>query len=223
MEKTLEDAVVTAIGSPDLQEGLAELGEVGLDHIMSDGVLRDVPILGTLLNTVRAAGHVRDALFVRKLARFFQALDKVPFEQRQAFCASLGSTTERRRVGEALLLLLDRLDDMSKPELVARAFRAYMRGEIDRRQFELLASAIDRCHLSHLHTLEQFYSEPDQRVDSGSANIEAYQEFAFIGLARLHVGSNGGGWFSPKMAGGSGTYVQNQLGRLFVEILKRDV
>src|SRR5450759_5011905 len=114
MEQTLEDAVVATIGSPDLQDGLAELGEVGLDHIMSDGVLRDVPILGILLNTVRAAGHVRDALFVRKLARFFQALDKVPFEQRQAFCASLGSTSERRRVGKALLLLLDRLDDMSK-------------------------------------------------------------------------------------------------------------
>ena len=49
---------------------------------------------------------------------------------------------ERRRVGEALLLLLDRLDDMGKPELVARVFRALIRGQVDRPTFQLMGSAI---------------------------------------------------------------------------------
>ena len=61
-------------------------------------------------------------------------------------------------MGEALLLLLDRLDDMQKPELVARFFCALMRGEIDRTTFQQMATAVDRLLIAHLSPLVAFYS-----------------------------------------------------------------
>lgn len=222
MPRQLEDIVVSTIASPDLQDGLADLAEVGLDQLLASGVLRDVPVLGTFVNAVRAAGHVRDALLVRKLARFFAALNKVPLHERERFCHSLGSRADQRRVGEALLLLLDRLDDMAKPEIVARVFRAFIRGEIDRVQFGLMSAAIDRLHVSRMSTLLEFYEKTDTRVACGSVGVEAYQEFSFVGLAQLSIGSNGAGWFDPAMAGGAGAYVQNDLGRLLAGILRRD-
>jgi hypothetical protein len=222
MKTNLESVVVSTIASPDLQDGIADLAEVGLDQLLTDGVLNDVPVVGTLAKAIRTAGRVRDALLVRKLAKFFQALSKVSLDERQAFYTSLGSESDRRRVGEALLLLLERLDDMAKPELVARVFRALIRREIDRAQFDRMASAIDRIHLSRLPTLLQFYAQPDQQFDTGSEDAEAYQELAFVGLVRLSVRISSG-MFDPAMAGGSATYVQNQLGTLLAGILTRDV
>ena len=70
-----------------------------------------------LIGVIRAAGSVRDPLLAKKLGRFLFALQSVPLDERQAFHDSLMDRADRRRVGEALLLLLDRLDDMDKPEL----------------------------------------------------------------------------------------------------------
>jgi len=46
---------------------------------------------------------------------------------RDNFVRKLGSDPKQRKAtGEHLLLLLDRLDDISKAELLARAFAAYV-------------------------------------------------------------------------------------------------
>ena len=160
----VEGQVVELIRSQDLQDGLASLAEAGIDQLLHDGFLRDVPILGSVVGVIRTAGTIRGLLLAKKLGRFLSALQSVPHAERQAFYDSLGDRAERNRVGEALLLLLDRLDDMEKPELIERLFRAVIRSEIDRKTFQLMATAVDRLFMPHLAELVSFYS-------SHSANL----------------------------------------------------
>jgi len=222
MDESIEETVVEIISSTDVQEGVADLAEAGLDQLLQDGFLSDVPVLGTLIRVIRTAGSVRDLLLAKKLGRFLVALQRVPLEERQAFLNSLVTRAERRRVGEALLLLLDRLDDMDKPELVARIFRAFMRGQLDRTTFQLMASAIDRLHLPNLAALIAFYSDQVSLPSGTPSDRDVYQALSFAGLVRVEARGNGGGMFHPSMAGATLSYGRNELGRRFVEIVTGD-
>lgn len=58
------------------------------------------------------------------------------------------------RVGEKLLLIIERLDDMGKPGLIALAFQAYMEELIDFDMFQRLACAIDKSFYPDLMSLK---------------------------------------------------------------------
>lgn len=97
----VEEGVLALIESNDLQDAVGDLAEAGIDQLLKDGFLRDVPILGGVIGVIRAAGSVRDLLLAKKLGRFLLALQSVPLRERQRFHDSLGDGAERRRVGEA--------------------------------------------------------------------------------------------------------------------------
>ena len=66
----LEKSVVKAIADSGGLELAVDAAEVSLDQLLTDGVLRDVPIVGGLVNLYKAGIGVRNYLFVRKVARF---------------------------------------------------------------------------------------------------------------------------------------------------------
>ena len=56
----LEESLVASIRRPDLRDVLADVAEIGLDQLLEEGPLRDIPVLGTLLRLRSAWGGVRD-------------------------------------------------------------------------------------------------------------------------------------------------------------------
>ena len=82
------------------------------------------------------------------------------------------------KVGERVLLLLERMDDMEKADWLARAFKYYMKSTINFDKFSLVSRAIDRCTLSGLEKLNDFNSPTDKHA-------EFSQELASCGLVHL--------------------------------------
>jgi hypothetical protein len=214
-----DTGLIEVIRADGVADAAAELAEAGLDQLMQDGFLRDVPLLGTVLGTFRAFRSIRDLMLAKKLGRFIRGLQAVPQEQRESFCESLTSPEERRRVGETLILILDRLDDMAKPALTAKTFNAYMRGEIEWSKFRLLATAIDRLDMSDLEAVKAFYSEDPTATKPSHEDCQA---FALAGLATITAQGDGGGMFDPMMAGANIVYRPNELGTLFMAVVLGD-
>ncbi|KAA3626806.1 MAG: hypothetical protein DWQ09_14540 [Proteobacteria bacterium] len=61
-----------------------------------------------------------------------------------------------QNVGESIILLLDRMDDISKPKLVARAFKAFSTGAIDSTQLQRINYAIDKLLMVDIEKLVEF-------------------------------------------------------------------
>jgi hypothetical protein len=127
----------------------------------------------------------------------------------------------RRRVGENLLLLLERLNDMDKPFMVAKAFRALLEGRIDLATFQNLSHAIDFVRMSSIPMLIKIYdvdANPHARLLIGPLEPDPdLQHLAYCGLvsvdwSRLSDLDLGG---SSKKLGG---YTKNELGKLFFEV-----
>jgi len=183
--------------------------EVALDSVLTDGVLKELPIVGTVVRLAKAGQSIAEELFLRKLLRFLIELRSVPVEVRAKLLdRHPDGTQEQRDLGENLLLALERLDNVQKPTLLARFFIAYIREEIDYPTFSRLAQALERFNLALTPHLRWFYTREPPVVEVPE---EIEHELSLAGL--LTVGLEGSG----SLGGGAG-YHYSSVGRLFLEI-----
>ncbi len=213
-EKAVEVSTLTGIQDSTLPDVAAELGEIVLDRFMEEGLLKDIPLLGTMVKVASTIRSISNLLFLKKVHRFLTRLDEISQRERITFAAKLDADgQERARVGENLFLLLERLNDMRKPDMLGKACSAYVRGELSFRQMQVLNAAIDRLDIPYLGDLADFYGGPS---DSYAPETEALQHLAYCGLATVFFGSG------AALRGKRGGYQQNEIGKLFVKIIMAD-
>jgi hypothetical protein len=212
-KKELGPALIDTIGKADLTTLVSGVGETILDQFLDSGVLRDIPIFGSLISLTKAGAGIRDALFARKLYDFLKHIHDIPPAQRQEFAARISvDERHRRRVGENLLLLLDKLNDMSKPDMLGRICKAHIEGRIDFETLQRLGNAVERISVYSVPMLQAFYSERSPQPEQSE---EILQELAICGLVSIQ--------FSPLIAGGKGgEFGRNELGKLFIEMALND-
>jgi hypothetical protein len=205
-----------AISSPHFGDLMIDNFEVVLDHVLKDGLLREIPAIGTAINMIRLGIDIRNRLFLQKLLRFCNCLEDIPEEERQQFAGRLRADDElRRRVGENLVLLLDRFDDVEqKPVLLSRIFEAYITGAIDHSIFQKLSAALDRIKVYSLSGLLSFYDDPP---DWELLDDDTLQDLVLCGLASMISGE--GLIFGD---GSSKNVYRNELGRLFIDVALKE-
>jgi len=131
-----------------------ELLEALGDQVFDDGLLKDIPILGTAVNLARLRKTIADRLFLKKVEKFLVSLSEVEETKKQKFYDRLETDQRlREKTGEVIVLILNRFDDLEKPEILARVFRSYMNGIIGFNQFRQLASAVDIAYIEDLWQL----------------------------------------------------------------------
>jgi len=207
-EPDLDASLVASIPLKNLAEAVADVTEVGLDRLLGEGLLRDIPVLGVLIQLRKTVGVVRDHIFARKVLRFLLRLAEVPVSEREAFIAGLNTVEERRRLGETLVLLLDRLDDMAKPEMLAKLFAAHLRGRCDWPTFRRLSLALERLPLPALPSLRSFYDPARRGFALGGEDLTTLAACGLVGLQ-----------FFPSDAMTGGSFGQTDLGKVLLEIL----
>ena len=126
---------------PSIDEALTDLDGV-LKTLADSAIGEAIPFIDRAIKVWRAAGKFRDAMLARKLLSFISdpALQTADARARMREHAE---SEEGKRIGEALFLVLDRLNDMQKPVWLAKSYAAYLANEISVSNFRRLASAID--------------------------------------------------------------------------------
>lgn len=150
IKKDLGLSLVNTLASSDLSGVLADPAEVVVDQILKDGLLKDIPIISTIIGVVKTAFAVHDYLLVLKLVKFLQGIN-ITKEERAHFEKAIGDDAEyRRTVGQNLLMLIDRLDDVTKADMVAKLFKAFLRDDITYDEFRRFASVVERIFIGDL-------------------------------------------------------------------------
>lgn len=172
----LGKSLIETIGKAGGAELSADLGELLLDATLDNGLVKEVPVVGTLLKLRNISISVKEHLFVKKLNRFLCEINSVSKSDREAFAESLEDDPElKEKTGEVLISLIDRYDETQKSELLAKAFSAYIRDEITFEEFFRIGRAIDRCMISDLlfvHSYERATDAfPDSAFDLASCGL----------------------------------------------------
>lgn len=143
----------------------SDLSEVALDQVLVDGLFRDIPVIGTAVQWARLGKTITDRIFMAKLKRFLVSAPPVSNEQRLRFSQQIANDEkERKKTGEALVLILDRLDSLDKVEILASLYVSMLKNQLTSAQFRRLASAVDLAFVDDLEWLAQ-YSGGDTHND----------------------------------------------------------
>jgi hypothetical protein len=188
-EKDVQDignSLVETIVSPELASTVQDLVEVGLDTIINDGVLRDIPIISTIIGTAKAWISVRDKLLLEKLKRFLQGI-RVTEEDRNRFLDEINKNVGyKRKVGESLIMLLDHFDDMTKADMLAKLFTSHLRDDITWDEFRRFAFVIERVFIHDLNEFLEAIADDLLPPENSFA-----QTFYPLGLSRIKFDASG--------------------------------
>ena len=180
--------VVNVIADKGMMDMLADLGEGALDLALDEGALKEIPVVGSLVKLYKIGMGVKEHLFLKKLLRFLHQLYSVSDEDRERFREHLSENPKfRNNVGEKIILLLERADEMEKADLIGKAFAAYLQGRIDYEQFMKMAAGIDRGLMSDLLQLARMDKSYLRTEEQWGTNLMA------AGLMKLEVVSLYGG------------------------------
>lgn len=220
----LGNSLIKSAGSTELSDASVEALDIAVDALMDDGILKDIPIFGWAVKAIKAGQNIRDAIFLRKIAMFLKGVSGVSADEKREFTEKIeNDVNHRQKVGENLLLLIDRHERIEKSLLLGRLFAAYMKNELSNEGFMRLSAALDKAIIEDLEELNKcrphYFMLPKQAEEGlyrcGMMNIK-------IEVPELN----------PRLAGnglkmkGEYDYEFNELGKVFIkyafEPLKKD-
>jgi hypothetical protein len=201
-------SLTTSIASPETVDALATLADLGIDAAITSGAFDGVPIVGIVTGFARAGRHIKDELFVRKIARFLSGLASTKHEARQKFVDDLRAKGKLDEFGETILLILDRIDDAKKPSIIGHLMAAHIEGKITYDEATRLAAIVNRCYAPDLEYLARLPLRPQgQMVEIADALFSA-------GLLR-NCGLDQG-TIEDTLSGGT-TYDLNRYAKMLIE------
>ncbi len=107
----------------------------------------NVPVVTVIWKLTQSAASMRDRFYAKKIWDFMTVFWEDDPKERRAFIDHLDKHERGQELfGDNLLLLLERLDHMKKPLVVARIFRDCILGKMDVETAFRLASAVDRAY-----------------------------------------------------------------------------
>jgi len=83
--ESIESALVRSLDATNLRDITIDLAEAGVDQLLAEGIVRDIPILGTLVRLRTSFGLVRDYVFTKKVAKFLIGVAEIEEEKRKEF------------------------------------------------------------------------------------------------------------------------------------------
>ena len=207
--QSVDIALIDSVAQSSLEGLVGDIAEITLDTMIRDELISAIPIFGTIVKLYNGIVAVHDQIFLRKVHGFLFEMKDIHQEKRTEFIEELTiDSGSREKAGQALVLILDQLNDLEKPALVGTVYRARLEGTISLEEMKRFTSIIDRCFLSDILSLRN--ASPGVRLDD-----LAGQQLEALGLASV-AGQNMG------LIGGivSGTwYTVNELGVLFAEVV----
>lgn len=104
-------------------EFVGDIGELMIDAALNDGILRDVPILGTIVGVGKCIKNVYDIRFAKKLIAFLIPIKDVPAEERVKSIKKWEEDKNYRgKIGDTLLGMIERCDDTVKTVWLSKLF-----------------------------------------------------------------------------------------------------
>jgi hypothetical protein len=145
MENKIDTSFKKTIVSDDALSLAKDYSEIALDALFEDGTIKEIPIIGTAISLFKIGSSLRDRHLLKKIVNFLNSLKDVPKEKREEFLKKIDSDDNfKENVFEKVMLILDRLDETSKAELIGNLFKLYIMGVFDKQKFLRFAGMAER-------------------------------------------------------------------------------
>lgn len=145
--------LLNVVKSDQIKEITKDLTEVAIDTFFNDGILKDIPIVGTFFNLYNLSQNISNSFFTKKILKFLFELNSVSNKERLNFIEQLDNENESAKIGEKLLIIINNLEDVDKATIIGKLFKLAIEGKIEMQTFMRLSYMVDRAYLEDLKVL----------------------------------------------------------------------
>lgn len=182
--KNIEISFFDSITSDKIVEISSDITEAGIDQFLGDGLLKDIPILGIAIKGYELAKKVSEMFFFKKILKFLFELKNVPTSERVNFAKNIElDEKKRRKAGETILVILNRLDDADKASIIGKLFKACIGSDLSYSEFLRLSYIVDKVFLDDLSALKN-------NLKLYNVGTEVKENLSLAGLLKQKIKDN---------------------------------
>lgn len=146
---------------PTIVDTVAGLVEVGIDTMLTNGVLQEIPIAKTIIGIGKFAQNVADRNLLKQTLTFIKKFNSqsIDAEKLENYREILKSNPQRAEdeLGR-VMIILNRTVDNTKSKMLAQFFRAYINSTIDWEKFCELSEITERLFVGDLDLIYSLFS-----------------------------------------------------------------
>lgn len=192
-----------------------DLGEVGLDSLLTDGIFKDIPVLGTILSVSKLCISVSDKILLSKLIHFINDLDLKNQDEIADFKRRYFKDENYTKIGSKILLILERSDNVTKIKWLAKSLRLLVDKKIKREQFLRVSSIINSAYVEDIERIIVFNKRHE--ITSQNDLVETYILDHLFSVGLLESNGFQAGGYNGEDAGT--IYALNEFGDIFIKFI----
>lgn len=170
-KQTIEKSLELSIIDDNLRDLTVDIAELSIDNLLSDGSLKDLPIVGDFAKLYSFGINVQDKLFLKKILSFLNQLKDISPKESKKMMEKINSDKKYRiKVGEKLLYILDSCNDYESSERIGILFRHFLKEKITRLEFEKISfilSTINNNDFYNIIKIGKEFKHKQEKEDFG--------------------------------------------------------
>ena len=180
------EKIVAFISSDDFSDLLAEIKELGAELSKAIKVVK----------IIRKSASIPDKLFMHKMERYCAGLVSIPSSKREKYAAKVGKKSLNKD-SVFILGVLNKIEELSKIDILVRLFEAKMDEEIDDQTYRRMMLQVDRTMYSDMLFLKDNICDDLIKIASvEEENLLATGWLIFAGIGIGTATEEGGNLYS---------------------------
>ena len=190
-EKTqqLSNSLAETIKSSELTKISCDLIEVGVDSILKNGLLKDIPVISILSGIWNTGVAIRDFRFLNKLLQFLHESSKLPQEKRLRLIEDLEDNDFQKEAGEKLIAIIDNIESSSKAVLIGKLLYLFGQKIITKEEFWRVSFIIEKLPMSDILALKNW-----RNIELNKVEHIRKQLYLSVGLGWFVLGMSSTGF-----------------------------
>ena len=186
MDKLTEDFEKSLFNNS--KEIIGEYIEFGIDSFINDGILKDIPIVNTIVAVLKVGKNIHDRNLLKQTLTFINEFNKNNITEEQLKNYKERIEKDRKKCEDELgrvLLLLNNFIDKEKSIMLSKLFKAYVSQLLNWNDFCEYSEIINRLFIQDFSFLQEIYlgriSDTTNRSDI--YKVERLNSLGIIGMA----------------------------------------
>ena len=193
-----------------------DISELVVDSFLNDGLLKDIPIVGTGVNIIKLTSNISDTLLLNKLKIFMENLRIINQNDVERFKEKMKNDKFKKDIGIKLLNIVNKTDEYIKIKWIANSFLEYLDGFIDKNFFFRIVTIINNTFVQDIIQLKHIKDK--EEILSNNKRVESYVLNQLFSNGLLdNCGIDGGG-ASDEVDSGT-IYVLNIFGEYIKKLI----
>ena len=192
MGEDLNRAFTETIASKGFQGIIFDSMGISIEKILENELLNKVSVIKWYISYCKIGAGINERFNIKKILTFFNQLNDVSDSEKQNFLNYIENEKEYRDdIFEKILIILEKLDEVEKAQIIGNLFKARMRGKIDLDEFFQLSSVVQRSYFKELKSFilygSNLFDEETRLRYIKYHTKEAQKNLASLGLLNENI------------------------------------